>query len=120
MNSNNQTVGSSSLTLIAPLEKDHLALLNVGINIPSAFLAKVRGGTYVTTTFDPLNAVIHICFRRYLVVIIVFQNNCEDFAQYCKTSLLVVDKPGVRISGQAFSAIGASLASSLSPYQSIR
>ncbi|KAF6153672.1 hypothetical protein GIB67_000905 [Kingdonia uniflora] len=40
----------------------------------------------------------------------VFQNNCEDFALYCKTGLLVLDKSGVGRSGQASSVIGAPLA----------
>ncbi|CAI8615748.1 unnamed protein product [Vicia faba] len=44
----------------------------------------------------------------------VFQNNCEDFAMYCKTGLLILDKQGVGTSGQASSAIGAPLAAILS------
>ncbi|KAI9087499.1 hypothetical protein K1719_030369 [Acacia pycnantha] len=44
----------------------------------------------------------------------VFQNNCEDFALYCKTDLLIVDKQGVGRSGQASSVIGAPLAAVLS------
>ncbi|KAJ1413756.1 hypothetical protein SESBI_19247 [Sesbania bispinosa] len=41
-------------------------------------------------------------------------NNCEDFALYCKTGLLVVDNQGVGRSGQASSVIGAPLAAMLS------
>lgn len=44
----------------------------------------------------------------------VFKNNCEDFALYCKTGLLIVDTPGVGRSGQASSVIGAPLAALLS------
>ncbi|KAL7125670.1 hypothetical protein ABFS83_14G132100 [Erythranthe nasuta] len=44
----------------------------------------------------------------------VFQNNCEDFALYCKTGLLTVDRLGVGRSGQASSVIGAPLAALLS------
>jgi hypothetical protein len=44
----------------------------------------------------------------------VFHNNCEDFAMYCKTGLLIVDKQGVGRSGQASSVIGAPLAAMLS------
>lgn len=44
----------------------------------------------------------------------VFQNNCEDFALYCKTGLLILDKQGVGRSGQASSIVGAPLAAMLS------
>ncbi|KAI9127768.1 hypothetical protein K1719_000761 [Acacia pycnantha] len=43
----------------------------------------------------------------------LLRNNCEDFALYCKTGLLIVDKQGVGRSGQA-SVIGALLAAVLS------
>ncbi|KAJ1414732.1 hypothetical protein SESBI_18677 [Sesbania bispinosa] len=46
--------------------------------------------------------------------IISDMNNCEDFALYCKTGLLVVDNQGVGRSGQASSVIGAPLAAMLS------
>lgn len=84
---------------------------------PSVFLAKVRGGTCTTAASDPPEAVIHRAmhllqngFGNYDV----FQNNCEDFALYCKTGLLIMDKLGVGRSGQASSAIGAPLAAILS------
>ncbi|KAJ6723120.1 hypothetical protein OIU74_007668 [Salix koriyanagi] len=35
----------------------------------------------------------------------IFQNNCEDFAMYCKTGLLIMDRLGVGRSGQASSVI---------------
>ncbi|CAN4108456.1 unnamed protein product [Withania somnifera] len=35
----------------------------------------------------------------------VFQNNCEDFALYCKTGLLTLDRLGVGRSGQASSIL---------------
>lgn len=44
----------------------------------------------------------------------VLGNNCEDFALYCKTGLLVMDRQGVGRSGQASSFIGAPLAALLS------
>ncbi|XP_062155054.1 protein LEAD-SENSITIVE 1-like [Alnus glutinosa] len=84
---------------------------------PSAFLAKVRGGTCSTATSDPQETVIHRAmyllqngFGNYDV----FQNNCEDFTLYCKTGLLIMDKLGVGRSGQASSVIGAPLAAILS------
>lgn len=84
---------------------------------PSVFLAKVRGGTCTTAESDPPESVIHRAmhllqngFGNYDV----FQNNCEDFALYCKTGLLVVEKTGVGSSGQASSLIGAPLAALLS------
>lgn len=85
---------------------------------PSVFLAKVRGGTCTTATSDPPETVIHRAmyllqngFGNYDV----FQNNCEDFALYCKTGLLILDnKSAVGRSGQASSVIGAPLAALLS------
>ncbi|OMO64255.1 hypothetical protein CCACVL1_21926 [Corchorus capsularis] len=84
---------------------------------PSVFLAKVRGGTCTTAVSDPPEAVIHRAmyllqngFGNYDI----FQNNCEDFAMYCKTGLLIMDKQGIGRSGQASSAIGAPLAALIS------
>ncbi|KAG6403700.1 hypothetical protein SASPL_135928 [Salvia splendens] len=84
---------------------------------PSVFIAKVRGGTCTTAASDPTDMVIHRAmyllqngFGNYDV----FQNNCEDFALYCKTGLLTVDRLGVGRSGQASSVIGAPLAALLS------
>ncbi|KAL6322157.1 hypothetical protein AAG906_005098 [Vitis piasezkii] len=98
------------------LGKGSLYSFEYGVT-PSVFLAKVRGGTCTTATSDPPDAVIHRAmyllqngFGNYDV----FQNNCEDFALYCKTGLLIVDKSGVGRSGQASSVIGAPLAAILS------
>ncbi|GFY81539.1 NC domain-containing protein-like protein [Actinidia rufa] len=84
---------------------------------PSVFIAKVRGGTCTIAPSDPPESVIHRAmyllqngFGNYDV----FQNNCEDFAMYCKTGLLIVDRLGVGRSGQASSVIGAPLAALLS------
>lgn len=84
---------------------------------PSIFLAKIRGGTCTTAPSDSTDIVIHRAmyllqngFGNYDV----FQNNCEDFALYCKTGLLIVDRSGVGRSGQASSVIGAPLAALLS------
>ena len=84
---------------------------------PSVFIAKVRGGTCTTAASDPNEQVIHRAmyllqngFGNYDI----FQNNCEDFALYCKTGLLIMDRLGVGRSGQASSVIGAPLAAILS------
>ncbi|KAL3622284.1 hypothetical protein CASFOL_033695 [Castilleja foliolosa] len=85
---------------------------------PSLFLAKLRGGTCTTAPSDLPEAVVHramYLFRNGLFGNYdVFKNNCEDFALYCKTGLLTVDRVGVGRSGQASSVIGAPLAALLS------
>ncbi|KAI3800596.1 hypothetical protein L1987_28688 [Smallanthus sonchifolius] len=87
-----------------------------GVN-PTVFLAKVRGGTCTTAPSDGPDTVVHRAmyllqagFGNYDV----FQNNCEDFALYCKTGILPVEKLGIGRSGQASSLIGAPLAALLS------
>ncbi|CAN0889525.1 Protein LEAD-SENSITIVE 1 [Linum grandiflorum] len=84
---------------------------------PPVFMAKLRGGTCTTAPSDPPGTVVHRAmyllqngFGNYDV----FQNNCEDFALYCRTGLLITDKQGVGRSGQASSVIGAPLAAILS------
>ncbi|KAI3854479.1 hypothetical protein MKX03_003294 [Papaver bracteatum] len=76
----------------------------------SIFFARFRGGTCTTAKSDPTDMVIHRAmylhqkgFGNYDV----FLNNCEDFALYCKTGLLTLDKSGVGRSGQAASVVGA-------------
>ncbi|KAL9234567.1 hypothetical protein vseg_009425 [Gypsophila vaccaria] len=98
------------------LGKGSLYLFEYGVT-PSAFLAKVRGGTCTTAQSDLPGTVIHRAmyllqngFGNYNV----FRNNCEDFALYCKTGLLIVDTEGVGRSGQASSIVGAPLAALLS------
>ncbi|URE31237.1 hypothetical protein MUK42_03456 [Musa troglodytarum] len=66
---------------------------------------------------DPSEMVIHRAkyllnngFRCYSV----FKTNCEDFAIYCKTGLLVAERGVVGQSGQAISIIGGPLAAALS------
>lgn len=80
---------------------------------PALFLAKARGGTCTLAVSDPDDAVVkranHLLtngFRCYNV----FKNNCEDFAIYCKTGLLVAEQGVVGQSGQAISIIGGPLA----------
>ncbi|XP_041009205.1 protein LEAD-SENSITIVE 1-like [Juglans microcarpa x Juglans regia] len=70
------------------------------------FLAKVRGGTCTLAPSDPPEGVIHRA--KYLLQndfgsYDVSKNNCEDFAIYCKTGLIVFSSIGVGGSGQASS-----------------
>ncbi|XP_009773718.1 protein LEAD-SENSITIVE 1-like [Nicotiana tabacum] len=99
------------------LRNDSLHRFEYGVSSP-VFLAKVRGGTCSTAVSDPPETVLHRAmyllqkgFGNYLV----FKNNCEDFALYCKTGLLTVDRLGVGGSGLASSSVvGAPLAALLS------
>ncbi|KAL9229014.1 hypothetical protein vseg_004532 [Gypsophila vaccaria] len=76
-----------------------------------AFLVRVRGGTCTMAKSDPLETVIHraiyclsqIGFGKYDLV----QNNCEDFALYCKTGLM--DRCGSGSSGQTSSFFGTNV-----------
>ncbi|CAA0837810.1 NC domain-containing protein-related [Striga hermonthica] len=83
---------------------------------PALFLAKARGGTCTLAIPDEDETVVHRA--RYLLdngfgCYNVFKNNCEDFAIYCKTGL-VVDQSTMGQSGQAVSIIGGPLAAVLS------
>ncbi|KAG9452661.1 hypothetical protein H6P81_005565 [Aristolochia fimbriata] len=84
---------------------------------PSHFLAKFRGGTCTTAESDPPEIVIHramYLLQKGFGNYDVFQNNCEDFALYCKTGLLVLDKSGTGMSGQASSFMGVPVAALVS------
>ena len=70
------------------------------------FLAKARGGTCTLAKSDSIDQVIHRAlyllengFGGYHI----FRNNCEDFALYCKTGLLILDETLPGRSGQAVS-----------------
>jgi hypothetical protein len=80
---------------------------------PALFLAKARGGTCTLAMSDPSEKVVrrakHLLsngFRCYNL----FRSNCEDFAIYCKTGLLLAERGVVGQSGQAISIIGGPLA----------
>ncbi|KAG0518264.1 hypothetical protein BDA96_09G160900 [Sorghum bicolor] len=84
---------------------------------PALFLAKARGGTCTLACSDPDDTVIRRAkyllnngFRCYNL----FKSNCEDFAIYCKTGLLVAERGVVGQSGQAISIIGGPLAAVVS------
>ncbi|XP_041004263.1 protein LEAD-SENSITIVE 1-like [Juglans microcarpa x Juglans regia] len=85
---------------------------------PALFLAKPRGGTCTLALSDPPPDVI--CRASYLLqngfgVYDIFKNNCEDFAIYCKTGLLVFTNISVGRSGQAASYLAAATAVLSSP-----
>ncbi|KAJ3681306.1 hypothetical protein LUZ60_015795 [Juncus effusus] len=82
------------------------------------FLAKARGGTCTLATSDLPDLVIHRA--KYLLnngfgAYCLFKNNCEDFAIYCKTGLLVETVFSVGRSGQLTSVTAAISAVASSP-----
>ncbi|XP_030531836.1 protein LEAD-SENSITIVE 1-like [Rhodamnia argentea] len=84
---------------------------------PALFLAKARGGTCTLAVSDPSDVVVHRA--KYLLengfgCYNVFKNNCEDFAIYCKTGLLVLEQGAIGQGGQAVSIVGGPLAAVLS------
>jgi len=95
---------------------DPLYRFEYGID-PMTFLAKARGGTCTLAKSDDKELVLHRA--NYLLnngfgCYHIFRNNCEDFAIYCKTGLLVVDQNMIGRSGQAASFLGAPLAAVVS------
>ncbi|KAI4341314.1 hypothetical protein MLD38_026050 [Melastoma candidum] len=84
---------------------------------PAFFIAKARGGTCTQAVTDPDDMVVHRA--KYLLengfgCYNVFKNNCEDFAIYCKTGLLVLDQGAIGPGGQAASIIGGPIAAIVS------
>ncbi|KAI4364043.1 hypothetical protein MLD38_020186 [Melastoma candidum] len=84
---------------------------------PVFFIAKARGGTCTQAVADPddmavqrANYLLENGFGGYNV----FKNNCEDFAIYCKTGLLALDRGAIGSGGQAAAYIGGPLAAILS------
>ncbi|KAK1397296.1 LRAT domain-containing protein [Heracleum sosnowskyi] len=80
---------------------------------PALFLAKARGGTCTLAVSDEAEAVVYRA--NYLLTngfgcYNIFKNNCEDFAIYCKTGLLILNQSTMGQSGQAVSIIGGPLA----------
>ncbi|XVF26687.1 hypothetical protein REPUB_Repub14bG0039600 [Reevesia pubescens] len=86
---------------------------------PALFLAKPRGGTCTIAASDPWEHVLHrasfLLHRNAFGVYHLFKNNCEDFAIYCKTGLLVSTSISVGRSGQATSFFAAASAIVSSP-----
>ncbi|KAL6345566.1 hypothetical protein AAG906_017293 [Vitis piasezkii] len=77
-----------------------------------------RGGTCTLAASDPPADVIHrasFLLQNGFGVYQIFRNNCEDFAIYCKTGLLVFTSISVGRSGQAASFLAAASAVVSSP-----
>ncbi|CAN7140958.1 unnamed protein product [Brassica rapa subsp. narinosa] len=80
-----------------------------------AFLAKPRGGTCTLAPSDPPKDVLfranfHLLIDGWFGDYDVTDNNCEDFAIYCKTGLLVCNKARFGTSGQVNSAVSVNFA----------
>ncbi|KAL3621702.1 hypothetical protein CASFOL_034362 [Castilleja foliolosa] len=85
---------------------------------PAIFLAKARGGTCTLARSDPPEDVVHraeYLLRKGFGGYNIFKNNCEDFAIYCKTGLLVFTTVSVGRSGQVASFLAAASAIVSSP-----
>ncbi|KAK8562004.1 hypothetical protein V6N12_049059 [Hibiscus sabdariffa] len=85
---------------------------------PASFVAKPRGGTCTIAASDPSSEVLHRAshlLHNGFGVYHLFTNNCEDFAIYCKTGLLVITRISVGRSGQATSFLAAASAIISSP-----
>ena len=86
-----------------------LYLFEYGVS-PAFFLAKARGGTCTLARSDSLEDVLSrasFLLEKGFGGYNIFKNNCEDFAIYCKTGLLVVTDISVGRSGQATSFVAA-------------
>ncbi|KDP20041.1 hypothetical protein JCGZ_05810 [Jatropha curcas] len=95
----------------------NLYLFEYGVS-PAFFLAKARGGTCTLAASDPPEDVLHRAFlllEKGFGVYHIFKNNCEDFAIYCKTGLLIFTSISVGRSGQAASFLAAANAIISSP-----
>jgi hypothetical protein len=91
------TDGVISSCLDCFLSGGELYLFEYGVS-KIHFLARVRGGTCTLASSDPAGEVL---FRAFYLLKNGFggyhfsKNNCEDFAIYCKTSLLATTNIGV-------------------------
>ncbi|XP_060672372.1 protein LEAD-SENSITIVE 1-like isoform X1 [Ziziphus jujuba] len=90
-----------------------LYLCEYSVSLPF-FLIKTRGGTCTLAPSDPREDVLHratYLLKKGFGVYNLSENNCEYFAIYCKTGLLVDDNNCVRRSigrsGQAASLLAA-------------
>ncbi|KAJ4844689.1 hypothetical protein Tsubulata_020664, partial [Turnera subulata] len=94
-----------------------LYLFEYGVS-PVVFLAKPRGGTSTLATSDLPEDVLYrasFLLEKGFGGYNIFKNNCEDFAIYCKTGMLVVTNLSVGRSGQAASFFAATSAIVSSP-----
>ncbi|CAF1697588.1 protein LEAD-SENSITIVE 1-like [Brassica napus] len=90
---------------------------------PALFMSKLRGGTCTTAASDPSEEVISraefLLLRNGFGEYHVFENNCEDFAMYCKTGLVVGRSYVLGRSGQVNSVSAAAcVARMVSPWAS--
>ncbi|KAG7550847.1 LRAT-like domain [Arabidopsis thaliana x Arabidopsis arenosa] len=85
----------------------NLYLFEYGVS-PAFFVAKQRGGTCTIAPSDPPEEVIFrakfLLLRNAFGAYNLFENNCEDFAIYCKSGLVVIANIKLGSSGQANSA----------------
>lgn len=93
----------------------HIFVYNVS---PLIFLAQARGGTCTLAKSDPSEDVLYRA--EYLLengfgFYNLFKNNCEDFAIYCKTGLLLFTSVNVGRGGQTASFLAATTAVASSP-----
>uniref|UniRef100_A0A1J3GA50 LRAT domain-containing protein n=1 Tax=Noccaea caerulescens TaxID=107243 RepID=A0A1J3GA50_NOCCA len=86
----------------------NLYLYEYGVS-RALLMAKPRGGTCTTAASDPPEEALpraeYLLLHKGFGVYDLLNNNCEDFAIYCKTGLIVLLKHGC--SGQANSASAA-------------
>ncbi|CAJ1970806.1 unnamed protein product [Sphenostylis stenocarpa] len=91
------------------LSGGNLYIFEYGVS-PAFFLAKARGGTCTLAPADPTEDVLYrssFLLENGFGGYNIFKNNCEDFAIYCKTGLLVSTSISVGRSGQAASYLAA-------------
>ncbi|KAL9233038.1 hypothetical protein vseg_008081 [Gypsophila vaccaria] len=82
------------------------------------FIAKARGGTCTLAPSDPAEDVVRrasFLLQKGFGGYNLFKNNCEDFAIYCKTGMLVLTGGSVGRSGQMTSIAAALSAAASSP-----
>ncbi|TMW84194.1 hypothetical protein EJD97_025641 [Solanum chilense] len=112
-----RTEGVISSCLECFLCGGELYLFKYGVS-PGVFIAKTRGGTCTIAPSDPPEHVLHrakFLLQNGFGAYNIFKNNCEDFAIYCKTGLLVFTNVSVGRSGQATSFLAATTAIVSSP-----
>ncbi|XP_015158810.1 uncharacterized protein [Solanum tuberosum] len=112
-----RTEGVISSCLECFLCGGELYLFKYGVS-PGVFITKTRGGTCTIAPSDPPEHVLHrakFLLQNGFGVYNIFKNNCEDFAIYCKTGLLVFTNVSVGRSGQATSFLSATTAIVFAP-----